>query len=363
MRVLACQSPYGTGGVGQHFAHLVDETRATVGLDHYYNAAPRPEDGAAGRMVPGHLYRWLHRWTPLRYSIGWSTYVKNELFDRQVARTLDRPGERFMGFVGQSLHSFRRARALGFDTLELVAVNGHVDRLKRLHDWATETWSLGDSWPTALEVAKTRAEYEWADHIYVHSEYTRDSFLDAGIPAHKLRRTYLRPHPRFQPPAERPDDGVFRVVYVGRIGITKGIPLLRAAFATLPDPAELIIVGGWPTRQMKHYMQDWMAEEPRLRLAPGDPLPALHAADVFVHPSYHDGFGYAPAEALACGVPVIVTEDTGMKEHVVEGVNGYIIPTGDTEALCERLHHLRRHPLQPAPLPFDQSASCTSATS
>ena len=353
MRVLACQSPYGNGGVGQHFAHLVTETKATVGLAHYYNSAPHPEDGAAGRTVSGGLYQWLYRWTPLRYSVGWSTYVKNELFDRQVARRLEAPEERFMGFVGQSLHSFRQARALGFDTLELVAVNSHVDNLRRKHDWAADAWGGAPSWLTPRELEKTRREYEWADRIYVHSEYTRHSFLNAGIPASKLRRTYLQPHPRFQPPPERPSDDVFRVVYVGRIDIMKGIPLLRAAFASLPDPAELTIVGGWPDRRMKHYMQEWMAEEPRLRLAPGDPLPALHTADVFVHPSYQDGFGYAPVEALACGVPVIVTEDTGMKEHVIEGVNGYIIPTGDTEALRERLHHLQRHPLRPSPLVFD----------
>jgi glycosyltransferase involved in cell wall biosynthesis len=55
-------------------------------------------------------------------------------------------------------------------------------------------------------------------------------------------------------------------------------------------------------------------------------------------------------EALACGVPTIVTEDTGMKEYVTEGVNGYVIPTGDVDALANRLHDLQRHPLRPLPL-------------
>ena len=362
MRVLSCQSPYGQGGVGQHFAHLVEETKATVGLAHYYNSAPSSEHGEAGRAVSSRLSRWLYQWTPLRYSIGWSTYFKNELFDRQVARRLTPTADRFMGFVGQSLHSFHQARALGVPLLELVAVNSHIDQMKRLHERAESSWDGAHSWLTPWELTKTRAEYEMADRIYVHSEYTRTSFLNAGIPARKLRRPPLRPHPRFHPPTHRPVDDVFRVVYVGRIDFMKGIALLRAAFASLPDPAELIIVGGWPTRAMKHYMQDWSAEEPRLRLAPGDPLPPLHEADVFVHPSYSDGFGYAPVEALACGVPVIVTEDTGMKEHVVDGVNGYIIPTGDTQALCDRLHHLQRHPLRPAPLTFD-SPPCTSVTS
>ena len=70
-------------------------------------------------------------------------------------------------------------------------------------------------------------------------------------------------------------------------------------------------------------------------------MPHLRRADVLAHASYSDGFGYAPMEALACGVPVIVTEDTGMKEHVEEGVNGYVVPTGDVDALVERLEWVR----------------------
>ena len=75
------------------------------------------------------------------------------------------------------------------------------------------------------------------------------------------------------------------------------------------------------------------------------PLPHLLRADVCVHPSYEDGFAYAPMEALACGVPAIVTEDTGMKEHIVEGRNGYVVPTGAVNSLVDRLEHLWNHPL------------------
>jgi len=352
MRVLACHSPYGQGGLGQHFAHLVEETRHEEALAYYCNAKPDPgDDEATGRRVTAAPFGWLHQWTPLRYSAAWAGHVKNELFDRRVAAELDVPHERFMGFVGQALHSFRRARALGFDTLELVAVNSHVDNVRRLHDRARQDWGVDGSWLNEAQRRKTLAEYEAADRIFVHSEYTRQSFLDAGIPASTLRRTYLRPAPRFRPPVERLDDGLFRVVYVGRVDVTKGLPLLLEAFALLPDPAELTIVGGWPTRRMRRFLRPWIEGDSRIRVAPGDPLPVLQRADVFVHPSYEDGFGYAPMEAMACGVPVLVTEDTGMKEYVTEGVDGYVIPTGDAPALQERLHHLRRNPLRPAPSP------------
>lgn len=53
--------------------------------------------------------------------------------------------------------------------------------------------------------------------------------------------------------------------------------------------------------------------------------------------AYEDGFAYAPAEALACGVPVIVSEDTGMKDLVDPGANGLILGTGDADALADAL--------------------------
>jgi glycosyltransferase involved in cell wall biosynthesis len=210
---------------------------------------------------------------------------------------------------------------------------------------AEQTWGISSSWLNEAQYKKTMAEYERADRIFVHSEYTRQSFLDAGIPAAKLQRTHLRPAPRFQPWTTRPNDGIFRVAYVGRVDVTKGIPVLLKAFSSLPGPVELTVVGGWPTRQMKHFWAPWLEGTTNIHFAPGDPLPVLQAADVFVHPSYEDGFGYAPMEAMACGVPVIVTEDTGMKEYITEGINGYVVPTGDIDALRDRLDHLRRNPL------------------
>jgi glycosyltransferase involved in cell wall biosynthesis len=65
---------------------------------------------------------------------------------------------------------------------------------------------------------------------------------------------------------------------------------------------------------------------------------------VLVHPSLADGFSYAVAEAMACGLPVIVSDNTGAADLVEDGVQGYVVPTGDAHAIAERLHHLHSHP-------------------
>ena len=75
-------------------------------------------------------------------------------------------------------------------------------------------------------------------------------------------------------------------------------------------------------------------------------MPYYHQADVLVHPTFEDALGLAPLEAMACGVPVVVTEDTGMKEYVVGGTNGYVLPTANVDALIGQLKLLVTNPLK-----------------
>jgi glycosyltransferase involved in cell wall biosynthesis len=346
MRVLACNSAYGDGGIGQHFAQLVEASRTSGQLEAYYCPEPGANDDRGIRIKRPNWHHWIVNYTPARFSPPWRGYLTSELFDRGMARQLDTRAERYMGFVGNALHTFRRAAALGYETLELIAANSHVENVQRLHERAARDLGLRDSWLHEREVRKSKQEYAMADIIYVHSDYTRDSFLAAGILPEKLQRTVLRVAPRFEPPDERPDDGVFRVVYVGRLDATKGLPLLLEAYSRLPvSPKQLTLVGGWSTRAMRRYMEDWLACDLDITVAPGDPLPALQRADVFVHPTYEDGFGYAPMEALACGVPVIATEDTGMKEYIRPADNGFVVPTGSREAIRERLEWIADTPM------------------
>ena len=65
---------------------------------------------------------------------------------------------------------------------------------------------------------------------------------------------------------------------------------------------------------------------------------------VLVHPSLSEGFGYVVAEAMASGIPVIVSRNAGAADLVVDGENGYVVPARDWEAIRDRLAHLASHP-------------------
>lgn len=335
--VVSGPAAYGSGGVGHHLRQIIEDVRTAYGLQRYF--APVTKEGdERGVTVRVPALATLFRCTPLRFSPGWKTYLTGDLFDRAVARQLhERPGV-LVAFSGAALHTFRRARALGCRRFELVALNNHPDTVLRQQARAYADWPLERGWMNTALVAKQRQEYAEADVIHVSSAHLARTLIEAGISERKLQLTPLTADPRFEPPADPERGGRLRVVYVGSLSVYKGIPVLVEAFHRIPDPeAELVLVGGWASRGMRRYLKAAVARDPRIRIAPGDPLPHLQRATVVVHPSYDDAFGLAPVEALACGVPVIVTDQTGMKELVEEGESGWVVPAGDVGVLLDRL--------------------------
>jgi glycosyltransferase involved in cell wall biosynthesis len=338
MATVSCVAGYGGGGLGQHLAQIVEDFRSTDELQYYYSSAPRPDDAAGIRVAPS-LSRFVMRYTPARFDSGWRTYVGSEFFDRAVASRIVGT-DRHVGFSGQTLRTFNACQS---SVLELVSPMAHVGLAAERYEAACRVYPIEHPWLNAAGIRKALAEYERADVIRVASDYVRESFLAFGVPERKLARDDLRVSERFSRRERRESGDRFRIVYVGALTVTKGVPLLLDAFSRLSGEAELVLVGGWASRGMRRFVQERLRMDARIRVVPGDPLEHLRAADVLVHPSYSDGFGYAPMEAIACGVPVVVTEDTGMSELVREGETGYVVPTGSIAALAERLDHIRRH--------------------
>jgi glycosyltransferase involved in cell wall biosynthesis len=70
----------------------------------------------------------------------------------------------------------------------------------------------------------------------------------------------------------------------------------------------------------------------------------LFSADIFVMPSHFEGLSNSVLEAMACGIPVIVTRVTGNKELVKDGFNGLLVEPRNTEQLTEVLAYLIKNP-------------------
>ncbi|MFZ1105839.1 MAG: glycosyltransferase family 4 protein, partial [Hyphomicrobiaceae bacterium] len=162
------------------------------------------------------------------------------------------------------------------------------------------------------------------------------SMVARGVAAHKI---FVCPLPinraRFRPPASRrPATGPLRVCYVGSLTVLKGFAyLLRAVRAVGPGRVRVEIVGATGDRGSKELFARETAGLD-VTAAPGDPVPAYHRAELFVLPSLMDGFGFVTAEALACGLPAVVTDQCGSAEWVRPGHTGWVIPAADVGALA-----------------------------
>jgi len=263
----------------------------------------------------------------------WSVSVG---FDSAAARLLP-AAEHLISFNGTSLAQFQAARKARWSSLSLVSANSHMRRVLRQHARAHRAYPIERPWPTRL-LARNLREYAQADRVYVSSRYVWESFVEEGFPERRLSLFPLTPHPRFTGRGAHPASTTFDIVYVGGLTVHKGIPLLVDSIRRLPfADLRLVLAGGWKTRGMRRFLEASSAADPRVAVRPGDPLPHLRAARLCVHPAYEDGFAYAPAEALACGVPVIVSEDTGMKELIRAERDGLVLPTGDLVALTETI--------------------------
>lgn len=335
---ITCPAPYGGGGLGRHLEELIEAAgrrgvRASV-------ICETPRAGSAAIPAPAQGFgvpEVLRAARPLfRLAPGWRMLALSTRFDADAARRLP-AADSLLAFNGTALAQFRAAaadRSLGRP--ELVSANSHIEQMLERHRRAHSDYPVERSWAARLGPRNLR-EYELAERIHCSSRYVHDSFLQRGFPEERLVRFPLTPHPRFQPAPGAQQRPTFDIVYCGSLVVHKGVPLLIDAFSRIPgDDVRLVLVGGFKTRAMRRYLGEAIARDPRIELAPGDPLPRLQQAGVCAHPAYEDGFAYAPAEALACGVPVIVSEDTGMKELIGPGA-GTVVPTGEVSALAEAL--------------------------
>ncbi len=141
------------------------------------------------------------------------------------------------------------------------------------------------------------------------------------------------------------------ILFVGRLDPFKGPDLLLRAAAMMEEDAQIVIVGGKLTGDP--YLQQLRVLSAELKLSshirflgarPQQELPMIYsAANITAMPSYHESFGMAAVESLACGTPVVATRAGGLTTVVRHGETGYLVPRCPG-FFAERLDTLLREP-------------------
>jgi len=238
-----------------------------------------------------------------------------------------------------ALRTFQRAARSGLERIWDLPLPHYVA--------IEELWRRERSrWPTAVNGPPHR-EPDWkrvrkdrelalATKISVASAFTKKSLEGQDVRAPIIVAPYGFPTDQFPARSTRPS-GPFVVLAVSSHDLRKGTPYLLEAWkkAAIPD-AELHLIGRM--RLSKSFLDDYAGSFIHWPHVPRSQLGERYAAaDVMAFPTLGDGFGIVIQEAMCSGVPVITTPCGGGPECITDGVDGWLIPPRDIDALVERL--------------------------
>lgn len=144
----------------------------------------------------------------------------------------------------------------------------------------------------------------------------------------------------FSPGPPRKDNGRFRLLFVGKPSTRKGFDLLGPIMQCLGDDYELYYTGkpgSGPTAGIRNVHATGTLEKDTL-------LQAYRDCDALLFPSRLEGFGYSVCEAMACGKPVIASDNSSLSEIVTNGETGLLCRTDDVNGFCEAIRKIADSP-------------------
>lgn len=326
--------------------------RAIPGLAPYVSRLERrycPALASAPR-VEGRLGEWVRMLRRIafdgRFDSEAISYEANDWLMRTMRRECRRPSVTAVhAYEDCSLEQFAEAKRIGKACIyELPA--GHYPAWERREKGLREqfgSWLAPGGVPSARYVRPDQKmrEMQLADLILVPCSFARSS-----VELHADRSVAVTPYgvdaDFWQPGTNPRPDGPLRFVYAGSISLRKGIPVLFEAWkrAALED-ATLELVGKWqiPDNKRSAVPAGVSMSGP---MSPVELRERFRESDVFVFPSFFEGFGLVILEAMACGLPVIGS-DASAAPDVLAVEYGKVFPAGDVDALAGLLRWFVDH--------------------
>ena len=280
----------------------------------------------------------LGKWNGRRQ--GFTDWVARS-FDASTANALQAGDNAVYCFEDSAKTTFERASEIGAARIYELPIL-HYREMRRIFE--TETTKE----PELAAFFQTLREPLWKLERKDVELLTADIIV---VPAHFVQRSierFLKPPGRFVVVPYGSDvrgrakdwcaadqSGPLRLFFAGILGPRKGLHILFAALSTLPQRRyHLTLAGRW-----EPGFREWVSKKYRItyewlgQIAHAQVYKACRRAHVFVFPSLAEGFGLVILEAMASGIPVITTDQTAGPEIIENGVDGWIIPSGEVDAL------------------------------
>ena len=261
-------------------------------------------------------------------------------FDAWVKKQLT-PGDHIISSYGYANECFRFIRAHGGKTF-VDAGNSHIENFWEILSEEHRRWNCPTPPVAPHWVARAKAMLaEHTDFVLSPSSYVTDSFLARGFrPEQILKNVYPVNLELFTPrPKPRPKNQPLTIINTASLSLRKGTPYLLEAFRLIRQkhPSARLLL----TRIIQDDVRPilWRSSDLPIEWSPALPhaqlAERLRGADVFVLPSLEEGLARTACEAMACGLQVVLTPNTGANDFVQPGVNGEVVPIRDPAATAE----------------------------
>lgn len=239
-----------------------------------------------------------------------------------------------------ALYALRAAKRIGAIAI-LDQVVGHVDAANKiLSEEKKLRPEIGSAFsPTSQRIVRRCIrEVQEADYIFAPSKYVGDSLLPFGADPDRI---FLLPYGvdlDMFVPTPAPPVPPFRLLFAGHIGIRKGAYYLLEATKQAAIPGVQVVLLGNIEGDGK-WLDKYRDLLVHHRHLPHPEIPAIFAtAHIYVFPSLHEGSTVSIYEAMASGLPVVTTLNSG--SIVRDGTDGFIVPLRDIPALKDRIERL-----------------------
>jgi len=210
------------------------------------------------------------------------------------------------------------------------------DEALRYPDWEP---TLGGTRDSESKLSRKTRELALAELVICPSRFVLESLPEE---ARAKKRCLVAP---FGSPVVRSNEersttrsaGPLRVLFVGALTQRKGLADLFAAMKLIDSAAVELVVMGSTLRSLTWYRDqfpDFIYEPPRPHR---EVLRLMQSCDIFVLPSIVEGRALAQQEAMACGLPLIATQNAGGDDLIVEGKTGFLVPIRSPESIAEKI--------------------------
>lgn len=261
-------------------------------------------------------------------------------FGSFAARNIPTNADIFVGWSGASLEAIRCAKRRAIATV-LERGSTHILHQNQVLLDAQARWGAPARPPEPDLIDRELEEYETADVIMVPTNIAAATFVRHGISQFKvLVNPYGIDLTGTGVPDRRRSSGPVRILFVGSVGMRKGIPSLLEAFVRLQENCELHLVG-----PVEDELRPLLSRGGARVIAHGPRRGPVLAklfddADIFCLPSIEEGFGLVLLQAMARGLPIVTTSVTGASMMAGEEDGVLMVSPGDDEALADALLRL-----------------------